>query len=105
MREIAEYIKQFEYEHIGIASFGPLCLNKLDTDYGKITTAPKPGWCFFPVVNSISNICQYNGRVGFDTDVNACALSEFKLGKHPINNNLVYVTVGTGVGIGLIING
>ena len=40
-----------------------------------------------------------------DTDVNACAMAEFKLGNHGVKQSLAYITVGTGVGVGLIVNG
>jgi fructokinase len=40
-----------------------------------------------------------------DTDVNAAAMAEFKLGKHEIKQSLVYITIGTGVGVGVIVNG
>ncbi len=40
-----------------------------------------------------------------DTDVNAAAMAEFKLGKHAIKQSLVYITIGTGVGVGVIVNG
>lgn len=54
IKEICEYIKGFEFEHIGIASFGPICLNKEDSEYGSITTTPKIGWNDFNVVKNVA---------------------------------------------------
>lgn len=44
-------------------------------------------------------------RVGIDTDVNAAAYAEFKLGRHEVSESLAYITVGTGVGVGVIAGG
>jgi len=47
----------------------------------------------------------YRGKVGFNIDVGAAVLAEFKLGNHGVKNSLAYVTIGTGVGISLYSNG
>ena len=105
LKEISEYLKTLNFEELGIASFGPICLNREDADYGSITTAPKLKWQNFPLVSSVRERLGFRGRIGFDTDVNAAALAEYQLGRHGVRNSLIYITVGTGVGIGLIING
>jgi len=89
---------------IGIASFGPVCLDKSDPRYGSITTTPKENWQNFHLTKFIMD--KYKAKnIHFDTDVNAAAMAEFKLGGHNAKESLAYVTVGTGIGVGLIING
>lgn len=50
MEEIAAFLKQHKYDELGIATFGPLCLNKEDPEYGNITTTPKINWRHFPLL-------------------------------------------------------
>lgn len=47
----------------------------------------------------------FSCQKGIDTDVNACAYAEFRLGNHQVKESLAYITVGTGVGVGIIANG
>ena len=82
---------------IGIASFGPL-----DLAHGRIGATPKPGW-------SHTDLCGYfaeafNCPVALDTDVNGAALAEARLGAGQGRGSLAYITVGTGIGGGLVIN-
>lgn len=88
---------------IGIGSFGPLDLNPQSKTFGYITSTPKRGWEFFNLKNEIES--RLGVKVYLDTDVNAAALGEYFI--HPINNvnNMVYITIGTGIGAGLIVNG
>lgn len=81
--QIEEYFKQFgPLEKVGIASFGPICLDKTSPKYGFITTTPKIAWKDFPIVKRVSEAVQSrnNEEIGFDTDVNAAALAEFEYG-------------------------
>ena len=103
---IPQIIAYFEDKHIealGVAGFGPLDLNPESKTYGYITTTPKLAWIncdFLPRLTRALNVPS-----GIDTDVGAAALAEYQLGAGRGVNNLVYVTVGTGVGGGLIVNG
>jgi fructokinase len=92
------------YEFIGIASFGPLCLDKSSPLYGSITTTPKELWRGIRVLAAIEEAFP-DVQTLIDTDVNAAALAEFKLGKHEVKESLAYVTIGTGVGVGVIAQG
>lgn len=111
--EICSYINsQPETFHsIGIAAFGPLCLDKSSKDYGSITTTPKKGWQFTPLLEMVlagilPNKKTPDFRVAFDTDCNILAKFELDHGGHEgITDNIAYITVGTGVGVGLWING
>lgn len=97
------FIQGSEFSQIGIASFGPVCLNKNDPAYGSITSTPKLQWQHFSLLKYIreKTSCQ---DISIDTDVNAAALAEYKLGNHNANS-LIYVTVGTGVGVGVVVDG
>ena len=99
------------YSSIGIASFGPICLNKNSDDYGCITTTPKIAWQMTPLLQMmLDGIAEAKKTAGFryllETDCNLLARFELERGGHTdIADNICYITVGTGVGVGLIING
>jgi len=88
---------------LGIGSFGPIDLHKDSPTYGHITATPKPGWSHTDVVGAMRN--ELNIPVEFDTDVNAAALAEWRWGAGQGLENLVYLTVGTGIGGGGLISG
>lgn len=95
--------KGLKVESLGIASFGPLDLHSESPTYGAITHTPKPGWSNTPLV---STLCQALGaETLIDTDVNGAALAEATLGAGRGNSIVVYITVGTGVGGGIVVNG
>jgi fructokinase len=88
---------------IGMASFGPIVLDRDSPRYGFIGKTPKAGWSDANVVGAIR--AAFDCPVGFDTDVNAAALAEHRWGAGRDIANLVYVTVGTGIGGGLLVGG
>ena len=88
---------------LGIGCFGPVDLNKKSPTYGYITSTPKLAWQNFPIVAEFQKALSV--PVGFDTDVNAAALGEATWGCTKDVENSIYITVGTGVGVGVIING
>jgi fructokinase len=90
-------------ESVGIGSFGPLDLNPASKTFGFITSTPKSGWQFFDVKGQIESSLGVQAFI--DTDVNAAALGEFSIKPLPGIQNLVYITIGTGIGAGFIING
>lgn len=89
-------------EAIGVGSFGPLDLNPESKTYGYITSTPKQGWEFFNLKGELEKTLGV--EVFLETDVNAAAVGEFYL--YPANRirNLVYITIGTGIGAGIIAN-
>ncbi len=87
---------------LGIASFGPVELRRDHPDFGTITTTPKKGWNGFDLVGAFSSL---SVPVGFVTDVVGAALGEWAAGSGRGVDNLVYITVGTGVGAGQVIEG
>lgn len=87
---------------IGIASFGPLELRMANPRYGSITTTPKPGWSGTDVVGPF--VAAFGLPVGFDTDVNAAALAEGRWGGARELDSWVYLTLGTGIGGGAVVD-
>jgi len=87
---------------LGIASFGPIDRCRTSARYGWITSTPKPGWRDTPIVPRLAHL---GVPVGFDTDVNGAALAEGRWGAARALEDFAYVTVGTGVGVGLVAHG
>lgn len=85
---------------LGIASFGPLRLDPSASDHGRLLTTPKPGWAGFDLLGAFR--CRYRLPTALDTDVNAAALAERQWGAGRGLDDLAYVTVGTGIGGGLV---
>ena len=88
---------------VGIASFGPVDLNSSSATYGHITSTPKPAWGNTDIAGKVRDALSV--PVGFDTDVNAAALSEHLWGAARGVDDFVYLTVGTGIGGGIMTNG
>jgi len=88
---------------IGIASFGPVQLDPSARNYGFITTTPKREWRNFDIVGAIHR--HFAVPIGFDTDVNAAALAEHHWGAAQGLRTFLYVTVGTGIGGGAMVEG
>jgi fructokinase len=88
---------------LGIASFGPLCLAPGDKRHGRIVNTPKAGWSDVDVRGALSPA--FSGPVGFDTDVAGAALAEGMWGASVGCGTHVYLTVGTGVGGAVVVDG
>jgi len=88
---------------VGIASFGPLDLDARSPTFGSITATPKPGWSRTDVVGPFRQALGV--PVAIDTDVNGAALGEHRWGAARDVRTCVYVTVGTGIGGGVLIDG
>jgi fructokinase len=88
---------------VGIASFGPLDPNPKSSYWGYVTTTPKPGWAQTDFAGRIQR--ELGVPVGFDTDVNAAALAEYRWGAAQGLDSCLYLTVGTGIGGGAVVGG
>lgn len=88
---------------IGIAAFGPLVRDEHARDYGRVLNTPKPGWSGSNLRAGLA-AC-FGVPVAIDTDVNAAAMAEWQLGAGRGDRSLAYVTVGTGIGGGLVVEG
>jgi fructokinase len=91
------------FDALGIASFGPVDLDAQSSSFGQITSTPKPGWAGADVLGTLQRAAGV--PAAFDTDVNGAALAEMRWGSGRGFQDFAYVTVGTGVGVGLIANG
>ncbi len=102
-RDLIDYFKGRDIQALGVGCFGPLDLNKDSKTYGYITKTPKKGWEYCNVVGTLKNAL--NVPVGFDTDVNGAVLGEVTWGAAKGAESAIYITVGTGVGVGVYVNG
>lgn len=87
---------------IGIASFGPLDLDPSSPFFGSIVSTPKPGWSGTDILAPFRSL---GVPVRLDTDVNGAALAEQRWGAGKGLESLVYITVGTGLGVGILNRG
>lgn len=91
------------FDALGIASFGPLDLDRQSPTYGHTVTTTKPGWSDVDIAPRFETATGV--PAAFDTDVNGAAFAEMRWGAGRGFDDFAYVTVGTGVGVGLIVNG
>jgi fructokinase len=91
------------FDALGIASFGPIDVEPGSPTYGYMLATPKPGWTETDLAQRLQ---QATGvPTAFDTDVNGAAFAEMRWGAGRGFDDFAYVTVGTGVGVGLIVGG
>lgn len=105
LAKLADYLRHHaqHVDALGIASFGPLDLNPASRHFGYITSTPKPGWSMVDVRSPLAAALPC--PTGFDTDVNAAGLAEGRGGAAQGCSVHAYVTIGTGLGGGLIVGG
>jgi len=92
-----------ELASLGLACFGPVDLNRASPSYGHITATPKRYWSNCDVVGYFKKALDI--PIAFDTDVNGAALGEHLYGAARGINDFIYVTIGTGIGAGVFVNG
>jgi len=98
-----DYFKGFKLDGLGVGTFGPLDLNPASLNYGAITKSPKAKWRGYNFRTAFQKALQI--PVGIDTDVNAAILGEVCFGAAQGLESAIYITIGTGIGIGVYING
>lgn len=103
MDRTVAFFKDKGVSGIGFGSFGPVDLNPNSPTYGHIAKTPKPHWSGYDVVGHLKR--HLNVPVGFDTDVNGAALGEATFGAAKGLNSCLYITVGTGIGAGAVVEG
>ena len=92
-----------QLQAVGIGSFGPVDLCPSSPTFGYITSTPKSGWQNYDFAGAVRTALGV--PVGFDTDVNAAALGEARWGAAQSLSDFLYLTIGTGIGGGAIVNG
>jgi fructokinase len=100
---VAFFSKYKDLQAVGIACFGPLDANPKSPTFGYVTTTPKPGWAHTEFAGTVARALGV--PVGFDTDVNAAALGEHRWGAARNLDSCLYLTVGTGIGGGAVVEG
>jgi len=92
--------RKIQIEAIGLGSFGPVELNPDSKRYGSITCTPKPGWQNTPILKILQK--ELSIPLFFETDVNCAALGEMTWGAGQDVKDFLYITIGTGIGGGII---
>ena len=103
MPEMMAFFSARPISAMGIGGFGPLNLDPRSDRYGWIMETPKTAWRYYPLKPAFEE--KLGVPVGIDTDVNAAALAEARLGAAKGKESCLYVTVGTGIGGGVIVHG
>jgi fructokinase len=103
MPKMVEYFSGKGIEALGIGCFGPIDLNRQSPTYGYITTTPKLEWKNYDICGEFAKAL--NVPVGFDTDVNAAVLGEATWGCAQGVGTAIYITIGTGIGVGVMVDG
>lgn len=106
LRAVVGYFERISKEGgaltaIGVAAFGPVDVRVNSSTWGSLLATPKSGWSGVSLVKPLDRF----GPVAIDTDVNAAALAEAGLGAGRGVDSLAYVTVGTGIGGGVVVGG
>ncbi len=97
------FVQDKSIASVGIACFGPVDLDPRSPTFGYITSTPKPGWRNTSVAPRIQR--ELGIAVAFDTDVGGAALGEYTWGAGRGHDPVLYLTIGTGIGGGIIIDG
>ena len=103
MPEMIAFFRRYPITALGVGCFGPLDLNPASATFGRITATPKLPWRNYPILSAFQQALGV--PVALDTDVNGAALAEAELGAARGLDSCLYITVGTGIGGGLIIHG
>jgi fructokinase len=101
--EIVSFFDGSEVSAVGVASFGPMQLDRASSRYGTVLFTPKPGWSGVAIHERLSS--GLGLPVALDTDVNGAAVGEGEWGAARGMDHHVYVTVGTGIGAGIVVAG
>ena len=100
--KMIQFFSKYELSSLGIGTFGPVDLNEKSPTYGSILNSPKLPWIGFNYFKAFKSL---NIPIGIDTDVNAACLGETEYGASRGLKNVIYITIGTGIGVGIISEG
>jgi len=104
LEEFGRRIDRLAGESFSVANIGISCGGPLDSKAGVIMSPPNlPGWDGVPVVKFFAD--RYGVPVHLQNDANACAYAEWKFGAGRGTKNMVFMTFGTGLGAGIVIDG
>lgn len=104
MSEARRMMARFNLTAQTVRAVGISCGGPLDSKSGTVMSPPNlPGWDNIPIVKIIEE--ELGVRAGLQNDANACALAEWKFGAGRGTQNMIFLTCGTGLGAGIILNG
>jgi len=103
LESIFTFFNDYEIDTIGVGTFGPVVLDSGSKDYGLLISESKKGWKGINIYDEFSS--NIEGRIVIDTDVNVAGIGEYSYGAGKECPAIVYITVGTGIGGGLLLNG
>lgn len=103
IEKIYEFFKNKNISSIGLGCFGPIDLDKDSKTYGYITMTTKEEWKFFDIVSALKE--KLSVPIFLDTDVNAAVLGEAQFGSAKNVKSALYLTIGTGIGGGYVVDG
>ncbi len=98
-----EFFRGHDVVSLGIASFGPLVVDRSSPSYGAVAKTPKPHWTDAPLLSELSSALGVPADI--QTDVEAAAVAEWKHGAGMGHSSVAYVTVGTGIGAAVAVDG
>ena len=102
VKQILSFFSSYKISSLGIGTFGHIDLHQQSPNFGSILNTPKLAWKNFSYIKSFSSL---GIPIAIDTDVNASCLGEAIFGNSKGLDNVVYITIGTGIGIGVITEG
>ena len=102
IKKMIDFFSPYKLSSLGIGTFGPIDLNPKSETYGSILKSPKLQWIGFNYIKAFESL---NIPIGIDTDVNASCMGETTFGTSKGLSNVVYSTIGTGIGIGILCEG
>lgn len=108
IRSVVDFFNPYKLKKqlmaVGIATFGPVDLDRFSPTYGYITTTVKPKWGQVNLLGRVKHALEL--PVAFDTDVNGAVFGEYYwIPENKQLDSLVYITIGTGIGVGVLVDG
>lgn len=103
LERVFAFFDSYPLKAMGVGSFGPIGIDPDKNNYGYVLATPKKGWMDFPFLGSLQE--RYQIPFFWTTDVNAAAYGELKKGAAQGKNSCIYLTIGTGIGAGVVIDG
>jgi len=103
LEQVHSFFQNKKISALGVGSFGPVDLDRSSSTYGYITSTPKRHWNHVNLIGELKK--HFSIPIGFDTDVNAAALGESLWGAAKGLDSCIYITVGTGIGVGALVEG
>lgn len=100
---LVDFLRPFNVAALGVASFGPLIVNRASPEYGSMASTPKPGWSDARILSRLADGLGVPAEI--QTDVEAAAVAEYARGAGQGVSRVAYITVGTGIGVGVAIDG